>query len=45
MTDIYNIPYEINTIVDYDFYKDYLGHNHFKENPTKINYDLKTRNR
>jgi hypothetical protein len=31
MTDIYNIPYEINTIVDYDFYKDYLGHNHFKE--------------
>ena len=31
MSEINDIPYQIQTIVDYNFYNDYLGHNHFKE--------------
>ena len=29
--DIYELPYQLNTKVDYDFYQKYLGSNHFKE--------------
>ena len=29
--EIYELPYQLNTKVGYDFYHKYLGSNHFKE--------------